>query len=625
VGIKEAGGKAGDILARVFGYSAFRGEQQAIIEHVAQGGDALVLMPTGGGKSLCYQIPALMRQGTALVVSPLIALMGDQVSALKEVGVAAEFLNSSLDAHTTRAVEWALRAGDIKLLYVAPERLMTSRFLELLDGLREAQQLALFAIDEAHCVSQWGHDFRPEYLQLSVLSERFPGIPRIALTATADKQTREEMVCRLQLQAARCFVASFDRPNIHYSIVEKTDARRQLLRFIVQLQQEAPQPSCLSGIVYCMTRRRAEATAEWLKKQGIEALPYHAGLSTAVRTEHQQRFLREDNLVMVATVAFGMGIDKPDVRFVAHIDLPRSIEAYYQETGRAGRDNLPARAWMAWGAGDVIQQRRRIELGEGEADLGYEAHRQLAHSRLDALVGLAETTACRRRQLLSYFGEEAADCGNCDNCMLPPQTWDATEDARKALSCIFRTGQRFGAGYLSDILRGRLTDKVRERGHEALSTFGIGQHLDGRQWRMVFRQLVSHGFVRVELERYNALALTEAARPLLRGETRFFVRLGEEKPLGPKKLRKEAARGHGSMDDAASALFARLRAWRADTAQKRNVPAYVIFHDSTLRGIAGAAPMTLSELRQVAGVGEKKLEAYGEALLKIVQGGICPP
>ena len=607
--------QAADILERVFGYSAFRGEQQAIIEHVAGGGDALVLMPTGGGKSLCYQIPALMRQGTAIVVSPLIALMSDQVSALKEAGVAAEFLNSSLGAEAARAVEWALRAGDIKLLYVAPERLMMPRFLELLDALYAAKQLALFAIDEAHCVSQWGHDFRPEYLQLSVLPERFAGIARIALTATADGQTRKEIIERLHLGAARCFVASFDRPNIHYSMEEKTDARRQLLHFVLQFPPPRP-----AGIVYCLSRLRAETTAQWLNKHGIEALPYHAGLLPEVRAKNQQRFLREDGLVMVATVAFGMGIDKPDVRFVAHIDLPRSIEAYYQETGRAGRDNLPAKAWMAWSAADVVQQRRRIELGEGAADLDYETHRQLAHGRLDALVGLAETTSCRRQQLLGYFGEEATPCGNCDNCTgPPPQTWDATEAARKALSCIFRSGQRFGAGYLTDVLLGRLTEKVRERGHEQLSTFGIGQNLDEKQWRMVFRQLVAQGFVRVDFERYNALALTEAARPLLRGQAPLVLRLPSPKPLRTPKPRKETpTRERAPVDALHSPLFERLRAWRATTAQKRNVPAYVIFHDTTLRDIASLRPENLEALGRVVGIGERKLEAYGTEVLKIV-------
>jgi len=623
------GDEAGNILTRVFGYSVFRGEQRAIVEHVAGGGDALVLMPTGGGKSLCYQIPALMRKGTALVVSPLIALMSNQVSALKEVGVAAEFLNSSLDAESARAVEQALRAGDIKLLYVAPERLMMPRFLELLDSLRDSHQLSLFAIDEAHCVSQWGHDFRPEYLQLSVLKERYPGIARIALTATADKQTREEIIQRLHLETARCFVASFDRPNIHYAIVQKTNTRRQLLRFILQLQPSRP-----AGIVYCLSRRRAEVTAEWLRQHGIEALPYHAGLPSEVRTMHQQRFLREDGLVMVATVAFGMGIDKPDVRFVAHIDLPYSIESYYQETGRAGRDGLPAKAWMAWSVGDVVQQRRRIELGEGKADMGYETHRQLAHKRLNALVRLAETNTCRRQQLLSHFGEEAAPCGNCDNCMEVSQgmgthpTWNATQEARKALSCIFRSGQRYGASHLIDVLLGKQTDKVLELGHMRLSTFGIGQNLKKAHWQMVFRQLVAQGFVEAS-ERYNTLTLTEAARPLLRGETHFFLPLPPETPLEkhrekPPKLRlrppkpsKETLPECGILDDAA-VLFECLRVWRADTAQKRNVPAYVIFHDTTLREIARVRPTTPTELRQISGIGEHKLKAYGKEILEVV-------
>ncbi|MCL2011397.1 MAG: DNA helicase RecQ [Cystobacterineae bacterium] len=616
---------ADDILARVFGYSAFRGEQKAIIHHVAGGGDALVLMPTGGGKSLCYQIPALLREGTAIVVSPLIALMYEQVNTLKEAGVAAEYLNSSLDADSARAVEQALRAGKLQLLYIAPERLMTPRFLELLDGLRDTHQLALFAIDEAHCVSQWGHDFRPEYLQLTILPERYPRIPRIALTATADRQTRDEIIERLHLGAARCFISSFDRPNIHYAMVEKADPRRQLLSFIFQSQL-----SRSAGIVYCLSRLRAEKTAAWLSQNGLVALPYHAGLPTQVRAAHQQRFLREDGLVMVATIAFGMGIDKPDVRFVAHIDLPRSVESYYQETGRAGRDGLPAQAWMAWGAGDVVQQRRRIETSEGEAGMDYEAYRQLAHRRLSALVGLAETTSCRRQQLLAYFDEEAAPCGNCDNCVAPPQTWDATEAARKALSCIYRAGQRYGAGYLIDVLRGKCTEKVRERGHERLTTFGIGQNLDEKHWQMVFRQLVAKDFVNVD-ERYNTLTLSEAARPLLRGETRFLTRLPPEKPPRLKKQRKGAwgatfennipsnkAPGSDIPDAVANALFERLRAWRAGTAKARNLPAYIVFHDTTLREIASARPSTTEELRQVTGVGERKLEAYGKEILELV-------
>jgi len=607
---------AHDILARVFGYNAFRGDQQAIIEQVAAGGDALVLMPTGGGKSLCYQIPALMRPGTAIVVSPLIALMHNQVSALREAGVAAEYLNSSLDLESARATERALRAGNLDLLYVAPERLMTPRFLDQLDHLRDTERLALFAIDEAHCVSQWGHDFRPEYLQLSILPERYPAIPRIALTATADLPTRDEIIQRLHLDAARCFISSFDRPNIHYTIVEKADPRRQLLHFI--RDEIHSRFSRASGIIYCLSRRKVEETAVWLQEHGIAALPYHAGLPTEIRAAHQGRFLREDGLVMVATIAFGMGIDKPDVRFVAHLDLPRSIEGYYQETGRAGRDGLPAQAWMAWSASDVAQQRRMIDSGEGEAGMDYETYRRLARNRLDALVGLAETTACRRQQLLAYFGEEAAPCGNCDNCVDPPQTWDATEAARKALSCVYRTGQRYGAGHLIDVLRGELTDKVREKGHDSLSTFGIGNDLDEKRWRMVFRQLVAHDFVCVDHERYNALALTDTARPLLRGETGLLVRLPSEKLHKPKRQRKGAMRERSIPGGVPATLFERLRVWRAETAQARNVPAYVIFHDATLRDIAIIRPATLDDLRQITGIGEHKLEAYGAEILEIV-------
>ncbi|MDR1423212.1 MAG: DNA helicase RecQ [Azoarcus sp.] len=606
--------RASEILAHVFGYDAFRGEQQAIVEHVAAGGDALVLMPTGGGKSLCYQIPALMRPGTAIVVSPLIALMHDQVSALKEAGVAAGCLNSSLDFDTAHATENALYEGKFDLLYVAPERLLTPRFLDRLDHLRDTGRLALFAIDEAHCVSQWGHDFRPEYLQLSILPERYPAIPRIALTATADQQTREEIARNLNLSHASRFVSSFDRPNIRYTIVEKNDPRRQLLHFI--REEIHPQFSRAAGIVYCLSRRKVEETAAWLTEQGIAALPYHAGLPIGMRAEHQNRFLREDGLVMVATIAFGMGIDKPDVRFVAHLDLPRSIEGYYQETGRAGRDGLPARAWMAWSAQDVVTQRRMIDGEDGREDRDYETHRRLARNRLDALVGLAETTACRRQHLLAYFGEDAAPCGNCDNCLEPPQTWDATDAARKALSCVYRTGQRYGAGHLIDVLRGERTDKVRNREHDKLTTFGIGAQLDDKHWRMLFRALVAHEYVKIDHERYNALALTEAARPLLRGEIEFMVR------LPPEKARKSRARHKTTTADLPggipTTLFDRLRAWRAATAQARNVPAYVIFHDATLREIAIARPAAIDALRQITGIGDRKLQAYGEEILKIV-------
>ena len=600
----EALGEAAHrVLEHVFGYPAFRGEQRQIVEHVAGGGDALVLMPTGGGKSLCYQIPALLRHGTAIVVSPLIALMQDQVSALVEAGVRAAFLNSSLEMEAARAVERALWDGELELLYVAPERLMTPRFLDQLDHLRDTGRLALFAIDEAHCVSQWGHDFRPEYLQLSILPERYPAIPRIALTATADRQTREEIAERLNLQAARRFISSFDRPNIRYTIVEKNDPRRQLLDFI---REECPGQA---GIVYCLSRRKVEETAAWLQEQGLAALAYHAGMTQEIRAEHQSRFLREDGLIMVATIAFGMGIDKPDVRFVAHLDLPRSIEGYYQETGRAGRDGLPAQAWMAWGAQDVVQQRRMID--ESEAS---EEFKRLARNRLDVLVGLVEATDCRRQHLLAYFGEQSTPCGNCDNCLHPPQTWDATEAARKALSCVYRTGQRYGAGYLIEVLRGHSSDKVRERGHETVSTFGIGADIDNDTWRAIFRQLIARGLLEVDHERHGALRLTDRARPLLRGEAGFALR------LAPKPPRRGARRNAAAAIPAGvpTTLFDRLRAWRAQTAKTRNVPAYVIFQDTTLREIALARPRSLTELAGIGGIGDRKLAAYGQAILDLV-------
>jgi ATP-dependent DNA helicase RecQ len=595
---------ARDILQHVFGYPAFRGEQEAIVGHVAAGGDALVLMPTGGGKSLCYQVPALLRAGTAIVVSPLIALMHDQVSALKEAGVAADFLNSSQDSETAWSVERQLLAGELKLLYVAPERLLMPRMLAMLDRLAEDRRLALFAIDEAHCVSQWGHDFRPEYLQLSTLHERYPAVPRIALTATADRQTREEIAQRLQLVEARRFVASFDRPNIRYRIVEKDKPAAQLLDFV---RGEHPGEA---GIVYCLSRRKVEETAAWLAQQGVAALPYHAGLPAEVRAAHQSRFLREDGLVMVATIAFGMGIDKPDVRFVAHLDLPRSIEGYYQETGRAGRDGLAAEAWMAWSAADVVQQRRMLNESEAGEDF-----KRLANARLEALVGLVETTDCRRAHLLAYFGEAAAPCGNCDNCLDPPRTWDAAEAARKALSCAYRSGQRYGAGHLIDVLRGEATDKIRERGHDRITTFGIGADLDEKAWKAVFRQLVARGMLAVDHERFGALTLTDLARPILRGEAGFTLR----QPSAKKRLK--AGRGQSFASGAEAGLFERLRAWRAELAKAREVPAYVIFHDATLREIAARAPTSLADLAGISGVGDRKLEAYGEALLAVLAAG----
>ena len=600
--------RAHETLFHVFGYTGFRGPQEAIVEHVAAGGDALVLMPTGGGKSLCYQIPALLRPGVAIVVSPLIALMQDQVSALKEVGVAADFLNSTLSFDRAMEIERAMLAGALDLLYVAPERLVTPRFLDLLDHLNEAGQLALFAIDEAHCVSQWGHDFRPEYLQLSTLQERYPQIPRIALTATADAQTRHEIAERLRLQDAREFVSSFDRPNIRYTIVPKDNPRAQLLAFIRDGHLGE------AGIVYCSSRKKVDETAAWLVEKGIAALPYHAGMSTEERATPQDRFLREDGIVMVATIAFGMGIDKPDVRFVAHLDLPRSIEGYYQETGRAGRDGLPAEAWMAYSVADLVQQRRFIDQGEAGAEV-----KRVATAKLDALLGLCETTGCRRQRLLGYFDEAAEPCGNCDTCLHPPQVRDATESARKALSCVFRTGSRFGAGHIVDVLTGKATDKVKEWQHDQVSTFGIGTELDDKGWRTLIRQLVAHGALAVDHERYGALTLTESARPLLRGEAAFTMRLDV---VAPKKGRNVgSARKAADWPEATGAeaeLLGRLRAWRASTAKERNVPAYVIFHDATLRDIARTKPDSIEALGTISGVGDRKLEAYGEEIIGLI-------
>jgi len=592
------------LLNTVFGHPAFRGAQQDIVTHVASGGDALVLMPTGGGKSLCYQLPALLRGGTALVISPLIALMQDQVAALTQLGVRAAFLNSTLSGHEVNACEKALRNGELDLLYVAPERLMMPRMLELLAESR----LALFAIDEAHCVSQWGHDFRPEYLQLSVLHERFPDVPRIALTATADPQTRQEIVTRLALDDARMFVSSFDRPNIRYTIVDKQDARGQLLRFI--RDEHAGE----AGIVYCLSRKKVEETATWLAAQGVHALPYHAGMDTVARARHQSRFQREEGIVIVATIAFGMGIDKPDVRFVAHLDLPKSIEGYYQETGRAGRDGAPANAWMAYGLGDVVQQRRMIDMSEGG-----ETFKRVLLTKLDALLGLCETAGCRRVRLLDYFGEASRPCGNCDNCLEPPQTWDATDAARKALSCVYRTGQRFGAVHLIDVLRGRATERVTQWNHHTLNVFGIGNDLDEAAWRNVLRQLVALGYARPDHEAYGALQLTEASRPVLKGEHRVEMRR-----VNARKSNK--ARKAASSRDAAPATLSgtdtdmlfRLKAWRMAQAREQSVPPYVIFHDATLACIAAAHPRTLDDLSEISGIGAKKLERYGATILALL-------
>jgi len=592
------------ILESVFGFPSFLGKQAEIIEHVANGGDALVLMPTGGGKSLCFQIPALMREGCGIVVSPLIALMHDQVAALREAGVRAACLNSTLAAEEAANVERELLAGRLDLLYVAPERLVTPRFLDLLERAR----LALFAIDEAHCVSQWGHDFRPEYVELTVLAERHPAVPRIALTATADETTRREIVSRLKLDDARVFISSFDRPNIRYEIVEKENARAQLLDFI-----RARHPGA-SGIVYCLSRTKTEETAVWLAAHDIDALPYHAGMESGARAAHQDRFTNEDGVVMVATIAFGMGIDKPDARFVAHLDLPKSIEAYYQETGRAGRDGKPAEAWMSYGLADIVQQRRMID--ESTAD---DAFKRASVRKLDALVGLAETAGCRRVQLLAYFGETSGPCGNCDNCLNPPRVWDGTVVAQQALSCVYRTGQRFGAGHVIDVLLGRATERVSQLGHDRLSTFGIGADRDERQWRAVFRQLVALGHLRADGEAFGALKLTQTARQVLKGETSVMLREQAARPARVKRGKKTVAREAAGAAAPDSALLQALRAWRRGIAREHGVPAFVVFHDSTLETIAALQPGTREALRGVSGVGEKKLERYGEALLEVVR------
>ena len=588
-------------LREVFGYTAFRDAQAQIVEHVTSGGDALVLMPTGGGKSLCYQIPALLRNGTGIVISPLIALMQDQVAALTQLGVRAAFLNSTLDAGDARATERALLAGKLDLLYVAPERLTTSRCLDLL----ARAQPALFAIDEAHCVSQWGHDFRPEYLQLSVLHERFPGVPRIALTATADPQTRTEIVSRLTLDDARVFVSSFDRPNIRYTIVDKADARTQLLSFIRE------EHSGDAGIVYCLSRRKVEETAQWLVTRGIQALPYHAGMDTETRSMHQARFQREEGLVIVATIAFGMGIDKPDVRFVAHVDLPRSIESYYQETGRAGRDGAPADAWMTYGLADVVQQRRLIDLSEGGEDF-----KRVSAAKLDALLGLCETAGCRRVRLLAYFGESSPPCGNCDTCLEAPQTWDATEAAQKALSAIYRTGQRFGAVHVIDVLRGKAGERIARWGHDKLSVFGIGADLDDQAWRSVFRQLVALGLAHVAHDAHGALKLAAASRAVLRGEQRVQMRRTVARK---RKVPVVHAQDVGEIANADLQLLERLKAWRREEARTQGVPAYVILHDSALVEIARRRPDDLIQMHGISGIGVKRLERYGAALLRLLR------
>ena len=594
-----------DLLSSVFGYPGFRGQQQAIVEEVAGGGDALVLMPTGGGKSLCFQIPALMRHGTGIVVSPLIALMQDQVDALTEAGVKARYLNSSLDSATQREVEDLLLAGDLDMLYVAPERLLTGRFLALLDRI----PIALFAIDEAHCVSQWGHDFRPEYRGLAILHERFPEVPRIALTATADERTREEIIERLGLHEARRFVSSFDRPNIRYRVAPRQNARRQLLDFLDAHRGEA-------GIVYCLSRRKVDETAAWLSESGVDALPYHAGLDAEVRTRHQQRFLREDGIVMVATVAFGMGIDKPDVRFVAHMDLPRSMEGYYQETGRAGRDGLAAEAWMVYGLGDVVTMSQMIAQSESGDD-----RKRVERLKLDSLLGYAEATRCRRQILLEAFAETYPEaCGNCDNCLVPPKTWDATVAAQKAMSCIYRSGQRYGAGHLIEILRGEAGERVRELQHDKLSVFGVGADMDATQWRSVYRQLLAAGLVEADPEGFGTLRLSALSGPVLKGERKVSLREDARPVKGRRTSRSSPAVSGGSLgiEEIEMPLWNDLRRVRAELAKQHGVPAYVIFHDATLLAMLRALPENEEDLASISGVGDAKLKRYGKDFLAVL-------
>ncbi len=590
-----------EILKAVFGYDRFRGQQQEVIEHLLAGQDALLLMPTGGGKSLCYQIPALIRPGVGIVISPLIALMQDQVSALLQLGVKAAFLNSTLSMEEARRIEMQLLNNELDLLYIAPERLTSVRTSALFKRI----QIALFAIDEAHCVSQWGHDFRVDYLQLSLLHEQFPDIPRIALTATADEKTRQEIILRLQLEQAPLFLSGFDRPNIRYRIVQKQNARQQLIDFI------RTEHAGDAGIVYCLSRNKVDETAEWLRANGVNALAYHAGMAGDLRYQHQHRFLMEDGLVIVATIAFGMGIDKPNVRFVAHLDLPKSVEAYYQETGRAGRDGLPANAWMAYGLQDVITLRRM--LADSNAD---EAHKRLELHKLDAMLALCEQVHCRRQALLNYFGDHLEQpCNNCDTCLETVQTWDGTLVAQQALSCIYRTGQRFGVGYLIDVLRGKLTERIISFAHDKQSTFGIGKELDEQQWSSVFRQLVARGLVAVNFEHFGVLQLTDACRPILRGEQQLILR----KDLKPEKIKpgKKTA-GSKTVSEINAALWDALRAKRREIADEQDVPPFIIFHDATLMAMLEARPANLKQMALISGVGVRKLELYGEQFLAVI-------
>ncbi|HEY3300570.1 MAG TPA: DNA helicase RecQ [Methylophilaceae bacterium] len=596
-------------LQTTFGYKAFRGEQQAIVEHVIAGGDALVLMPTGGGKSLCYQIPALIRDGLAIIVSPLIALMQNQVEALQQLGVEAAYLNSSLSAEDNMRITQRILSGEIKLLYVAPERLLVSSFLSLLDKVNMHIGLALFAIDEAHCVSQWGHDFRPEYQQLTVLHDRFPNVPRIALTATADAPTRAEIVSQLTLENARQFISSFDRSNIRYHVTVKNNARQQLLRFI-----EAEHPDD-AGIIYCLSRKKVEETAAWLSDQGWKALPYHAGLDAKIREANQRRFLREESIIMVATIAFGMGIDKPNVRFVAHLDLPKSMEGYYQETGRAGRDGLPANAWMTYGMGDVVSMRKMLDSGDAS-----EERKRLERLKLDALLGFCESTACRHQTILRYFGEEhPGNCGECDNCINPVDTWDATQAAQMALSCVYRTGQRFGTGHLIDVLTGKSTVQIDRFQHKSLSTYGIGQALNQAQWSSVYRQLTAAGFLETDIEAYGGLRLTDAARPILKGEQEVWLR----RDVAPEKRASTAERASRSKEAYAGVaddpLWQALKTKRMQLAKEQGVPPYVIFHDSTLLEILNQKPQTLDQMGRISGIGQAKLLKYGDDFLEVLE------
>ncbi len=590
-----------EILKDVYGYERFRGQQAEIIDCIAAGHDALVLMPTGGGKSLCYQIPSLLREGVGIIISPLIALMQDQVNAMQQLGVHAAFLNSTLDSSSQGLIEQQLLDGQLDLLYIAPERLVQARTLDLLMRCK----LALFAIDEAHCVSQWGHDFRSDYLGLSVLHDRFPSIPRIALTATADTRTRSEIIQRLALTDAKAYVSGFDRPNIRYAIANKTNPRKQLLAFLHNRRNEA-------GIVYCLSRKKVESTAEWLSGQGYSALPYHAGLSANLREYHQNRFLREEGVIIVATIAFGMGIDKPDVRFVAHLDLPKSIEAYYQETGRAGRDGQPAEAWMVYGLQDVV----RLQQMQAGSDSS-EQFKRTERLKLDAMLGLCEVTSCRRQVLLNYFADQAPDnCGNCDNCQIPPETWDASEAAQKVLSCIYRSGQRFGVVHVLDILQGKETDKILQHQHQQLSTFGIGNDISEAQWRSVIRQLVVRGLLRVDIEGYNALQLTDACRPVLRGEQSLHLRKDDIKPPSSKETKR--SRRKDPVSPQHQPLWEALRECRKRIADELNVPPYVVFHDASLKEMLEVRPMSRMDLLTITGVGQSKLDKYGSEFIEVI-------